>query len=423
MVQILSQLSPQAQLGQVLGGSIRDTLSNLAEQKAMNMQRQGLQNAYSNLGLPAQLAMLPEGVQRGIADQFMREQALGRFNSLLGNGVSPQLTGLSALSSGLPSGLQDLSMQSMQPGAVAQPQQELGAPAGIAQQVPQIQQATGVPQAPMQEGGLKEFGGATAEQVRAAMQVLPPALQQQIEQRLQHAERLSFEKQKYNQKLDSEAKKLSFQEQKQADAETKKYAETVLDHEKAAKDNDIRLNRMEKLIDAGKLPNAGLWNFLSKVEDIGSLPLGALGGLAGSAVPGVGTLVGAGLGGIAGALVSPLAGAAKSLVRASSPDIEEFEKLSSDFVRNAKQFFGSRLTDADLKAYMATIPNLMQTDAGKKRVIENLKSLNSLAKKEGMAYRSILKEHKGKRPLDIEQLVQDRIADDVEKVVQDFIVR
>lgn len=427
MVQILSGLLPGAQLGQAVGGSLRDTLGQLAQQKATSIQRQGLQQAYANLGLPGQLALLPESVQKGIADQFMREQSLQRFNSLLGGGEAPNLMGMAGLTSFSP-GMQSMasardgSLMGQQAPVSEQPAISYTQP-GMATTKPQDSAQVGI-----QEGGLKEFGGATPQQVRAAMQVLPPSMQQQIEQRLQHAERLAFEKQKYNQKLDSEARKLSLQEQKQVDAETKEYAKTLLDHEKAARENDIRLNRMEKLIAGGKLPNAGLWNFLSKVEDVGSLPLGALGGLAGTAIaPGIGTAAGLGvgtaLGSLAGALVSPLAGAAKSLVRAQSPDIEEFEKLSADFVRNAKQFFGSRLTDADLKAYMATVPNLMQTDAGKKRVIENLKSLNSLAKKEGMAYRDILKEFKGKRPLDIEQRVQDRIADEVEKVVHAFIVR
>lgn len=426
MVQIFSGLLPGAQLGQAVGSSLRDTLGQLAQQKATSLQQQGLQQAYANLGLPGQLALLPESVQKGVADQFIREQALNKFNTLLGGGAPSSSTGMAALTN-LPSFMELMKSGADVPRVDNQvPVSMQSSSSSLQPGMPTVQPQ--VASSVAQEGGLKEFGGATAEQVRAAMQVLPPQLQQQLEQRLQHAERLAFEKQKYNQKITAEERKLAAQEDKLAQAETKQYAATILDHEKAAKENDIRLNRMEKLINAGKLPNAGLWNFLSKVEDVGSIPLGALGGIAGTAIaPGVGTLAGLGigtaLGGIAGSLVSPLAGAVKSLVRATSPDIEEFEKLSSDFVRNAKQFFGNRLTDADLKAYMATIPNLMQTDAGKKRVIENLKSINSLAKKEAQAYRDILRAHQGKRPRDIEQQVQDRIKDDVELVIQDFIGR
>jgi len=203
--------------------------------------------------------------------------------------------------------------------------------------------------------------------------------------------------------------------------ETKKYVETLKDQEKASKESDLRLKRMETLINKGNLPNANLWSFLSKIEDLGPLATGGAGALLGSVVPGVGTAVGAAAGGVLGALSGPLAGAAKSFIKTGSPDIEEFEKLSADFVKNAKQYFGSRLTDADLRVFMQTLPTLMQTDAGKKKVIENLRSLNELSEIEAKAARSIIKENGGIPPLDIEQQVKDKISDKIDKVAARFI--
>ncbi len=207
------------------------------------------------------------------------------------------------------------------------------------------------------------------------------------------------------------------QEKLTALKETKKYVDTLKDQEKAAKESDLRLNRMVKLIEKGKLPNAGLWSFLTKIEEAGPLASGAAGALLGHVVPGIGHVVG----GVAGALSSPLAGAAKSIIRSGSPDVEEFEKLSADFVKNAKQFFGSRITDADLRVFMQTLPTLMQTDAGKKKVIENLKSLNELSEIESKAAREIIRDNGGIPPLDIEQQVKDRISDEVDKVAKRFI--
>jgi len=214
-----------------------------------------------------------------------------------------------------------------------------------------------------------------------------------------------------------EERKIGQKERAERFKETKKYVDTLKDQEKAAKESDLRLNRMVKLIEKGKLPNAGLWSFLTKVEEAGPLASGAAGALLGHVVPGIGHVVG----GLAGALSSPLAGAAKSFIRAGSPDVEEFEKLSADFVKNAKQFFGPRLTDADLRVFMQTLPTLMQTDAGKKKVIENLSSLNELSQIESRAARSIIRENGGIPPLDIEQQVKDKISDEIDRVAKRFI--
>lgn len=201
--------------------------------------------------------------------------------------------------------------------------------------------------------------------------------------------------------------------------ETKQYVDNLKGLEKAARDSDLRLERMKRLIDNGNLPNASLWSFLNKIEDAGPLAGGAAGAALGHVLPGVGHLVGA----IVGGLSSPLAGVAKSYIKSGSPDVEEFEKLSADFVKNAKQYFGNRLTDADLRVFMQTLPSLMQTDAGKKKVIDNLRSLNELAEIEAKAARSIIRKNGGIPPLDIEQQVKDKIKDKIDKVSQRFILQ
>ena len=201
--------------------------------------------------------------------------------------------------------------------------------------------------------------------------------------------------------------------------ETKPYVESLKNQEKSAKESDLRLKRMEALINKGNLPNAALWSFLTKIEDLGPVATGAAGAVVGHIFPGLGHAVG----GLVGALSSPLAGAMKSLIKTGSPDIEEFEKLSTDFVKNAKQYFGARLTDRDLITFMQTIPTLMQTDAGKKKVIDNLRSLNELSQIESKTARSIIKANGGIPPIDLEQQVKDKIGKKIDKVAKEFIGR
>lgn len=287
------------------------------------------------------------------------------------------------------------------------------------QNIGSLMQLQGQP-AQQQMGGLSALNGAQqpgAQQPGAQQQAMEPQQQGQMPpdraQLIQDIFTSPAEKRE-REKLELAKKQINLKE-------TKKYVDTLKDQEKAAKESDLRLGRMTKLIEGGKLPNANLWSFLTKIEEAPIAGAGA-GALLGTALfPGLGTAVGAGLGGLVGALTSPLAGAAKSFIKTGSPDIEEFEKLSADFVKNAKQYFGSRLTDADLKIFMQTLPTLMQTDAGKKKVIENLKSLNELSEIEAKAARSIIKANGGIPPIDIEQQVKDKIASKIDKVAQRFI--
>lgn len=259
-------------------------------------------------------------------------------------------------------------------------------------------------------------------QAQPAMSALQQPGQQQ-EQKAQQQEQLTPERAKLLEGVFTspqekrEREKLELAKRQVNLKETKQYVDTLKNQEKAAKEGDLRLKRMETLIKQGNLPNAGLWSFLTKIEDLGPVATAGVGAALGYAFPGVGHVVG----GIVGGLSSPFAGAAKSFLKTGSPDIEEFEKLSNDFVKNAKQYFGSRITDADLRVFMQTIPTLMQTDAGKKKVIENLSSLNELAQIEAKAARSIISKNGGIAPIDIEQQVKDKISDKVDKVAKKFI--
>ena len=98
-----------------------------------------------------------------------------------------------------------------------------------------------------------------------------------------------------------------------------------------------------------------------------------------------------------------------------------FEKLSNEFIKNAKQYFGARVTEGEVRMYMKTVPTLMQTDAGKKKVIDNIRSLNELTEIEAKAARSIIRDNGGIAPIDIEQQVQDKISGKIDKVAKKFI--
>lgn len=214
-----------------------------------------------------------------------------------------------------------------------------------------------------------------------------------------------------------ESRKEQIEEQKRIDADTKKYYEDVLAKGDTAKKANKRLEKMKNLIEKGKLPFSTLYNIINSLEEVSP----AYGGTAGATAGGLlGGPVGAAIGGAAGALISPVASILRGIQRYTSPDTEEFEKLSADFIKDAKGIFGSRITDADLKAFLKTVPTLSQTDAGKRKIIDNLEVFNKATIAEEEALKEVLKENKGKRPANLQLLVQERTKEKLDEIADQF---
>lgn len=296
-----------------------------------------------------------------------------------------------------------------------------------------------VGQRPQEQEGSLLSGLMGAQPQQPQQQAMQQAQQQSPEQQLTPERAKLIENLFKTPQQRAAAQKLEIEQKKEARAEqgavlkekqfniaaTKSYVDDLKNKEKVIKENNLRLKKMEKTINDGNLPNANLWSFLTKIEDSPLSGAGA-GALLGSAIgtsflPGVGTAIGSGLGGAIGGMISPLAGAAKSWIKAGSPDIEEFEKLSNEFVKGAKQYFGSKITEKEVQMYMQTVPTLMQTDAGKRKIIGNIRSLNELVEIEAKAVRSIIAANRGIPPLDIEQQVQDKISHKIDKVAKKFL--
>lgn len=108
------------------------------------------------------------------------------------------------------------------------------------------------------------------------------------------------------------------------------------------------------------------------------------------------------------------------LVGLLNPQSQQFQALSVGFLQNAKNIFGSRVTNYDLQTYLDKIPRLAQTDAGKKALINNFKTLGEAAKIKNAEKAKIIKENKGIPPLDLEELVNQRAAPKLDKLSEKF---
>lgn len=97
-------------------------------------------------------------------------------------------------------------------------------------------------------------------------------------------------------------------------------------------------------------------------------------------------------------------------------DSQEFNKLSKDFIKEAKNYFGSRVTDNDIKLLLKTVPDLAQSDEAKLRVINNLKIMNEAAVVKNRAIKDIKAQYGGKTPSNIEELVEAKVGKQLDKL-------
>lgn len=220
--------------------------------------------------------------------------------------------------------------------------------------------------------------------------------------------------------------KQNLAEQKLINQETEPVAKKINDDYQFAKFAEPRINKMEKLIDQGGLPISALYKLFKGLEEhpekgaaLGSAVGGAAALATGAglvAVPGA-AAVGGAVGGGLSALMGPIL---QQIQRTTSPNTESYEKLSAEFLKGAKSVFGGQFTNAEMDAYLAMIPTLMNTDAGKRAIIENMRTFNKAAKINYRAYRQILQENGGKRPYDLEEQIEARTQPQLEKLSDIF---
>ena len=109
-----------------------------------------------------------------------------------------------------------------------------------------------------------------------------------------------------------------------------------------------------------------------------------------------------------------------NLTGALTTDAQEIEKLSNDFVKGAKDIYGSRLTNADLAQFMKTVPNLMQSPEGILRVIQNLQTFNEMKRVRYETMRDIVNENGGYSPIDLDIQIEERAGDKLDEIAAKF---
>lgn len=230
---------------------------------------------------------------------------------------------------------------------------------------------------------------------------------------------------------------MSKQEAAQAIKDTAEYDKKLKQEAHAAKDL-IRITKdMTDLVErdiksGGKLlrkPKEQEW--LKSLEE--GHGYGGVGGALGSAVGGLlgfiatgGSLAGVGAGVYAGKQAGQSIGeyyTANEIGRIkqeTTKETQQFEKNSAEFVKGAKGIFGSRITDADLNAFMKMVPTLSNTNEGKLAILRNIQLVNEAALVKEKVRNHIVKENGNRRPYNLEDMVEEISEPIIDKMANQF---
>jgi hypothetical protein len=358
--------------------------------KVPEAQRYSAINDYlSQLGTPTQVGEVQpaqqamQQLQGGQAPSPVTTEPLGALKELFGNNNQlPQ----GQMGRGLQEGSLDSILRQALTRDLVQPQQQaapLSPPPGTAPE-------RNLPKPPVQpEPQPQPKKPLSAQEFLAQRQLAPasaleqlPSAQLEGETNVQYAKRLQAER-KEQLKQAAEEEKAKKKDINEGNKETKKFYDTTNGEAKAALNNNLRLNRMEQLIDRADLNSPSTVSF---VRTLGKIPWFGV-----------------------------------DLSSLLTADTQEFEKISKDFLKDAKAIFGSRITDVDLQNFLKTVPDLIQSDEGKLAVIRDLKLMNDGALVRSQAMNQIIRENGGNRPRDLEELVSIRTKPQLDALSEEFI--
>jgi len=446
-LQILRQQNPANQIGESFGSGLGSGLQNLAQMKFNEMQQRQLGQQLEKAGFPALLSQLDPRVQAAYLREYgARQQGqLGQYganeqigpqqnddistllHSVISGGRGPQasqqmqneLSPLQQLlqpqqqmpsaqnmqtqqpvhqQSGIEHILQALQQQlSNQPNQqiarlALQPNQQTSVPQHQAAPVPSASIANPVSKEVLPKKEENESAKKIVESFKPAdkneLKKLSPGAKaaeesEAFEKKLNSLNISDSIKEAARERLEKRHEKLIKQQDKIDDA-TKDYYDDLLKQNKGAIEGDIRLGRIQELIDTGNLNHPITFNFLDKLAH---------------GIKGVGLDLKGGL---------------------LSPESQELENLSTDFLRNAKDYFGNRITQQEVNIFLKTIPSLTQSDEGKERVIRNMHLFNEVGKTRYETAQQIIERNKGFRPHDLAQQVEQQVKPLVNDIAQRF---
>jgi hypothetical protein len=369
--------------GERVAAGFSQGLESLAQYKLDQMQKAKTAKGLQAIGIPEQQATMISHMDPKIINEFVKraldapaQQAFSRaLNQVLGGSAQPQP--MQSMTANMPIGLayptqtagllQGLPQSGqMQPGQTGQ---TLPIP-GIASALG----AQGQPQEPQ-----IDLTGVKPQQAMGLAQL--------FQGRQQMASQEKIAERRLEGQMSRQEKAQAFEEQQDVDKTLTPYVTKLRDEAEGAREGRAKYQRMEKLIKNGELGERSARSFVHTLKR------------------GVGGEYGVGI----------------DLSFMLAPGTHEFEKLSASFINGLQKTFGAKITNADLSAFMATIPNLSQSDEGILRIIHYNDKLNELREVRHKAGEDIIKENKGHYPRDLQNQIYGKTADKEQQIYDEII--
>jgi hypothetical protein len=350
-----------ASLGNLVGGVGGIYAGNkMAEQKKeaedlrqSSKLREALENAqqiYSNPNLPTEQKRM--GLMQALASHpEMAKQFIGQFEQQQQTEQDKLALRAMEKQRGLPEGsLSGFEGNLKIAESASRPQ---GAPGGVTSQPVPEEVAKNI------ESILRDNPNASAEdlQVKMTNAKIPPIFTTSFIETRRRDEESKRQK-------EVEAEKQDYSSFK----DNKDYIDKILNGYEAFKRDSTVLNQMQNLTEKGELPTPMLTSVLGKL----GLPIGIL----------------------------------------ENPDAEQFEKLSQELMKNIQGTYGSRILQSEVNSFMKSIPTLLSSEEGKKRLVQQWKILNDGKKIYYDSYKELRKnpKYENRLPADLHEKVLD-IAD------------
>lgn len=361
MVQILDRPDFGTRLGNYLGGNLDQALNQFSQLKIQQMLERQRHSKYSQafqgLGIPREVANRFALFPEASQKELMKViSQYAPMENIFGNQEAPTA--------------QDTIQRALQ-GTGQREQAGPTSSMNLGMQSPQ-EIAT--------QGFIKNAAAPQAKTLSADLQPkMAPQLRPQERPRNAAEAREMRDRRREQMVYDKEMRL----EQSKRDKDYRGYIKDMSEEYKDAEMNDRRLNRMEELIKSKNLTRPRTAALLNSLEH----------GFFGTGI---------------------------NLHSLMSPESQEFDKLSKEFLKNAKNIFGSRITDADLKTFLKMVPDLTQSREGKHRLIHNMRLYNEGVRIRKKAMDEALKENNGHAPLNLESLVEEKAAPQLDALAEKF---
>jgi hypothetical protein len=104
----------------------------------------------------------------------------------------------------------------------------------------------------------------------------------------------------------------------------------------------------------------------------------------------------------------------------NNPESEEFDKLSNQLTRTIQNYYGSRILQTEFHNFLRQIPTLQNSEEGRKRIIDNLRKAQIPKQLEYDAYKQVMQENGGKRPVDLKERITEKLIPSLDNWLKDM---